>query len=381
MELIRVFLYIGVAGYGGGPAILGLVQRILVDEKRWLRAEDLLTGISLSQMLPGALVVDTVTFIGYQLRRVKGALVAVTAFLLPSFIIITALSAVYFALGGLAITQALFTGLGAAVVALIINAVVIMVRPAIKDAWAVALAAAAFCASFFFHVYLLWLIGAGALLGWAIYTRLLTSSEPPPPRGSSTPVGYWLAGVAILLVGGIILWLTMRQPLTQMVLAFLRVGLFSFGGGYAAVPLFQHEVVNAHQWLTPRQFVDGIALGQVTPGPVLITATFIGYAIYGFWGALLGTVSVFAPGIVAMLLLARGHERVRHLAWLQAMVRGVVAAYIGVLLNVTQGLARGAIHDWRTALIAFASLLVLFVWKKDPLWVVLGTAVVSPLLF
>ena len=181
-----------------------------------------------------------------------------------------------------------------------------------------------------------------------------------------------LAGALLLLRGSL---------LTQLLLATLRVGTFTFGGGYASIPLYQHEAVAIHGWLSAAQFKDGIALSQVTPGPVLITATFIGYKVFGILGAVCGSLAVFTPGCVAMFLLAHLDERIRGLCWLQAMVRGVVAAFIGLILNVTIRLAMQSLTDLRTIGLAVVAAVVLILWRRDPLWVILGTAIVSPWMF
>jgi len=155
----------------------------------------------------------------------------------------------------------------------------------------------------------------------------------------------------------------------------------SHGGGFAAVPLFQHEAVLVHHWPSTRQFLDGIALGQVTPGSVMITATFVGYRVFGVLGAIVGTLAVLTPSCLAVFLLAQRQESVSKALWAQAMIKGIVAGFIGILAFVIVHLAGHSLVDWKTVALFLAALAVLLFGKKDPLWVVLGGAILSPILF
>lgn len=378
-------LYVGIAGYGGGPAIIGYLKELFVNRYRWVDEETFFAALSLSQLLPGANALSVIEFLGYNVCGSLGAIVAPICFIFPAFVLMTVLSAVYFTFGQVPLATALFTGLGAVVVALLANALVILGRSAIKNLWAVVIAVLAFLAVFLFHVPILVIVLGCAVLGFLLYrgeSKPVNAVEVAVPATSaSTPWWFWPAWVVITLVVALALIVTYHSTSTQLFLSLLRVGALTFGGGYMSVPLFQHEAVVAHQWLTNRQFLDGIALGQITPGPVLITGTFIGYRVLGVWGALVGTIAVFLPGGLAMFFLAHQHERLSQLEWLRAMVRGVVAGFIGVLFNVILQLAQQSITDWKTASLAVVALLVLLVAKKDPLWVILGAVVVSPLLF
>lgn len=373
--------YIGIAGYGGGPAIIAYTHQYFVLRKGWVSEHDFQLGLSLSQVLPGAQALSVITFLGYRLGGAWGALVASACFLAPATLLMIALSALYFAFGQLPIVQVLFKGLGAVVVALLVNATWSMGRTALKDRRGMVIALAAFLTLLWLHTAVLVVIVAAAGVGALLYPRQplpLTEDETTgnPARGKA----LWGWGLVVLVVLGALLYITWESTATQLFLAMLRVGVFTFGGGYASVPLLQHEVVT-HQWLTIRQFLDGIALGQVTPGPVLITGTFIGYHVLGVWGAVLGTLAIFAPGGIAMFFLTRQHHRIRQLRWLWAMVRGVVAAFIGVLLFVTIQLAGQSLTDWKTVVLAAIGIVALMIWRRDPLWVILATLLASPFLF
>jgi len=381
-QLALTSLYIGITGYGG-PAIMGHIKELFVTRHRWVREQEFLTGLSLSQMLPGATGVNLITFLGYQLRGAWGAFLAPLCFIFPALVLMTLLSAVYFAYGQVPLAQALFTGLGAVVVGLLVNATVTLGRSAIRDPWGIGIALITFGLVFGLHTSILLVVISSAVLGVLIYRKqsVITPHDEETLPQHRMSWGFWIGMLGVLLVAIVLVTLTRQTLITQLFLAVLRVGVLAFGGGFTSIPLFQHEVITVHEWLTPHTFLDGIALGQITPGPVLITATFIGYRLLGVTGALVGSLAIFTPGAFAMFLLARQHERVRQLQWLHAMVRGIVAGFIGVLVSVTIQLGLHSLTDWTTVALALGSVLVLLVAKKDPVWVILGGAILSPLLF
>jgi len=387
-RLAWIAFYIGIAGYGGGPAIIGLIRQIFVDKLEWVSEEDFSTGLSLCQILPGANALSLIEFLGYTMRGSLGAIITPVCFLIPAFILMTVLSAVYFSYGQVPLAQALFTGLSATVVALLANALLILGKPAIRNWQAALIAATGFVVvivlnSLHSPLAIMAVVACSALLGLLLNRQPGSTDGTPAPVAEPAPHTPWFWPVCLLLacVFVTILALTVHTAYTQLFLALSRVGLFTFGGGFMSIPFFQHEAVETHHWLTTPQFLAGIALGQITPGPVLITGTFIGYRVLGILGALLGTIAVFLPGALGMFFLAHQHERLQQLVWLQFAVRGVVAGFIGVLLNVTLQLARQSITDWKTAIVATVSLGVLVVARKDPLWVIIGTVIVSPFLF
>lgn len=384
-QLAITSLYIGITGYGG-PAIMGNIQQHFVTRHRWVSEHDFLTGLSLSQMLPGATGINLITFMGYQLRGTWGAIIAPLFFIFPAVVLMTILSAVYFTYGQMPLVQALFIGLGAVVVGLLVNATVTLGRTAIRDPWGIGIALVTFGLVFGLHTSILLVVISNAVIGLIIYRKLPVATpelddECLVPTMHHTSRGFWIGMLCVFLVAVLLLTLTRQSLLTQLFLSVLRVGVLAFGGGFTSIPLFQHEVINVHQWLTLKTFLDGIALGQVTPGPVLITATFIGYHLLNISGALLGSLAIFLPGAFAMFLLAHQIERVRQLQWLQAMVRGIVAGFIGVLASVTIQLGLHSLTDWKTIALAVGSIVVLLVAKKDPVWVIMGGAILSPFLF
>ncbi len=368
-------------GYGG-PAIVGYMKQVFVERKKWTTEKEFITGLSLSQLLPSATGVNTIEFLGYRVGGSLGAIIAPICFITPALVLMTVLSAVYFAYGQVPLAKSLFTGLGAVVIALIVNAAVNLGRSAIKDWWAAGIAVIGFMIVRFLGAPIPLVVLVSAVAGYLIYrkkVRLAETGDDDSSNGVSRFFWLWFT----LAIGAAVtaLALTTHTKTTQLLLSILHVGVFTFGGGFMSIPIFQHQAVEVHHWLTNRQFLDGIALGQITPGPVLITAVFIGYKVLGFWGALLAGLTIFSPGALGMFIIAHQHERVSHLIWLQAMVKGIVAGFMGVLLSVIIRLGTQSIVDWKTALLA-AIALVALVWKKvDPLWVIIAGAVVSILLF
>jgi len=405
LRLAFASLYIGITGYGGGPAIIALMHRYFIDRKQWIDEHDFRIALSLSQVLPGAQAMSVIAFLGFRIRGTLGAIIAPLGLILPATALMILLSAMYFKLGQLAIAQALFTGLSAVVVALLAYVTLFMGRVMIRDRRALAIAAGAFLLLTAYNMLpffaarpavarllpvldrlpvVLFVVLTGGMVGLLAYRKVpLPGGDEEPDAQIELPTrGFWLALLGVLALVAAVLVLARGTPAGQLVLALLRVGAFTFGGGYAAIPFFQHEALVSHHWLaSQRQFLDGIALGQVTPGPVLITAAFIGYRVLGVAGALLATLAAFTPGVAAMFVLAHLHEKIRRLQWLQATVRGVVAAFVGLLLSVTIQLGIASLTDWRAILLALVAALVLIVWKKDPIWVILGGALVSPFLF
>lgn len=384
LKLAVTCLIIGVTGYGG-PAILGQMKRVFVDRMEWINDEQFLTGLSLSQMLPGATGGNLIGFLGYQARGSWGAIIAPLCFFAPSLMLMTVLSAIYFRFGQVPLAKTIFLGLGAIVVALLFNATLTLGRSAIRDIRAIAVAVAAFLIVQLLHAPILEVVAISGLSGLLIYGRqyrgAASTHEPPPDRCGQQPPRIWWGWIVASAMLVLLLGLTARTEATRLFLSITRVGVLAFGGGFTSIPLFQREAVAVHPWLTTREFLDGIALGQITPGPVLVTATFIGYHVLGVRGALLGSIAIFAPGTLATFVMAHQHGRVKDLWWLQAAVKGIAASFIGVLLSVTVTLAIHSLVDWKTVSLAVAATIVLIAAKKDPVWVILGGTAASILLF
>ena len=330
------------------------MQRDLVEKRRWLSEREFLNGVALGQTMPGPLAAQVVMWIGFLQSGTIGALATAAVFILPSFLLVLAVAAVYVPNQGLAIVQDLFYGIAPAVMAVIAVAAVKLARLTDKrdpKLWAITVAIGVVTGVTGAEVALLF-IAAGLVM---ILLEALPHFRRRPRRGGSDPAQ---PPRAFTMPGGgasfkILTGLATGGTLAALGLFFLKAGAFIFGSGLAIVPFLREGVVNQHHWLTERQFLDAVAMGLITPGPVVITAAFIGYLVGGLAGA-----------IVAWFVRHQDN------AQLKAFVRGATAAAAGAIAGATVVLSRGAIVDWKTAVIAAAALAFVLRFKnREPLLV------------
>ena len=380
-ELAQTFFLIGLTSYGG-PAIVAQIRTVTVHKKRWLTDDEFQESLAFCQTLPGPIAVQTAAHVGWRMGGALGALLVTVAYVLPTFVFMLALSALYVRLGELPAVVSVLQGLRAVVVAIVMDSILSMARPALKDWRGVLMAAAAAAAL---------LLGAGALLvllGSALAATLLLWGMKPPEEkerrgeGAARPTQRWttiatILTVALLFSGAVALSGAWNPALPGLALTMVKVDMLAFGGGYTAIALMHDQVVKVHPWLTSPEFLDGLALGQITPGPVMITATFVGYKVAGMAGALVATVGIFLP---SWLLLAPQFQRMRSLVLVHRMVRGLLAAFVAMLVYVLWQVAQAAVGDWRGWLVTAAALAALRA-KIPPLWVVGAGVVVSAMLF
>ena len=382
-EIAGAFLRIGATAYGG-PAIVAQIRKVTVVERGWLTEEEFAESLAFCQTLPGAIAVQTAAHVAWRLRGPMGALVATFTYVLPAFLLMLGLSAAYVATGSVAWVEAALQGLHAVVVAIILDSILSMLRPALRDWRGVLIAAVAALAL---------VLKAGALpvlLGSALLAVPLFWGQPPPDgKGAGpgrTPPRHGWRGVAAILAAGALFVLLVASAglldprLPPLAVTMVKVDLLAFGGGYTAVALMHDQVVRVHPWLTNQQFLDGLVMGQITPGPVILTATFIGYQVAGVAGAFMATAAIFMPSWLLLALLAPQFARIRGLAWVYRMVRGLLAAFVAMLVWVLIQVGGDAVGDWRGLALGAAAFIALRV-KVAPLWVVAGGIVASVILF
>jgi len=371
---LRYFLGLGTWGFGGPIATVGYMQRDLVEKRKWLTEPDFLNGVALGQTMPGPLAAQVVMWVGFLQRGSIGALATAGTFILPSFALVLAVAAIYVPNQGLPIVQSLFHGIAPAVMAVIAVAAVKLARLTDKrdpKLWAISVLIGVVTAVTGAEVALLF-VAAGAIM--------IALEAPPrirrrPSRGSSErPPG--LPGISLLGSGGsfkVLTGVATAGTLAALGLFFLKAGTFIFGSGLAIVPFLREGVVRQHHWLTERQFLDAVAIGLITPGPVVITAAFIGYLVGGLAGAGVATVAIFVPIYLGVILPGPWFVRHQHNPQVQAFVRGATAAAAGAIAGATVVLSRGVIIDWRTALVAIGSLAFVLRFKnREPILVVLA---------
>jgi chromate transporter len=391
LEILKAALYVGTVGYGG-PAILATMKKVIVQQKKWITDEEFLNALSLAQILPGATFFNMLGYIGYKLQGLRGGILAPFVFALPATASITILAWAYFTFGNLNFVHSIFMGLGAMVVALLINATMIMGKSIFPGTdrtsyKGIVIAALSFLGIHFLRWNVVYIIVVSGVLGalFFYYGNALEPDKGPSDAGveKDAPrtggLQHFLASA--LLVGGLAVVFWSVAETWTLFTTFGKIGLLAFGGGFTAVPLIQHVAVDGMRWLDPTAFRDGIAMGQITPGPVLITATFIGYKVKGIVGAVAATLGIFTPPLVLMMLAVRVHAKIKELKIAKAIVKGFLSGFVGLLLSVVLQFGVQSLIDWRTWSILAVSVLYLWVWKKNVVWLILGTIGVSLLVF
>lgn len=367
-EVVGYFLRLGTLGFGGPVALVGLMEKELVQQRGWLSKDEMRDAIAVAQSLPGPLAIQVGIFISYMRAGFWGAWAGGWAFILPNFLIVAALGALYVHFGGLSWMAAIFYGVSPAVIALILHSCWRLARLGMEDWLQWAIAAACFAVTVALEAEVAVLFIVAGLVGLAHYGTLFR--RPPPPAGTDLV----LIPLASAATGGA----SAATPasLGKLIVFFLKAGSLTFGSGLVIVPFLEKGLVQQTGWLDAHQFLVAVAIGMMSPGPVVITATFVGYLVAGFWGALIATVGIFLPSFLLILFVApmlmhhRGNKNV------QGFVKGAYAAAIGTILGASVLLGRIAIGDWLTALIALASLAALFRWKiSNPLLMAAAAAI------
>jgi chromate transporter len=351
------FLRLGCFGFGGPIALVGYMQKDLVEERQWIPQQDYLEGLAFSQLAPGPLAAQLAMYLGFVRAGLWGATVVGVAFILPSFVMVIAIGEAYVHFGGTHIIAALFYGIGAAVIGIIARSAMKLVKTSLKKDW------------------LLWGVFLVLALSTAITEREIV----------------WLflaAGFLVMLLRTAPLSWNRRHaiylfaPLSlstgktgALLVFFLKASLFVFGSGLAIVPFLHGGVVQEHHWLTEAQFLDAVAVAMITPGPVVITSAFIGYLVAGFPGACAAALGVFLPVYLFVILVGPFYKRFSQNSQVRSFVQGVTAAATGAIAGAVVVLAKHSIRDFWTLGIAVATFLILTKWKvPEPIIIVLAGA-------
>jgi chromate transporter len=365
-ELVRYFLRLGLLGFGGPVALVGQMERELVDDRKWLSKEQMREAIAICQSLPGPLAIQVGIYIAWLRGGFWGAWAGGWAFILPNFIIVAALGALYVYLGDLQPVTAIFYGVSPAVIALILHSCYRLAKLGMEDwlQWAIAAVCLVVTVILQTEVALLF-IGAG-IVGILYYGNIFKQTPATLPAIVVMPAAT--APIAPVATG---------STLGKLLLFFLKAGSLTFGSGLVIVPFLEQGLVQQYGWLDERQFLIAVAVGMISPGPVVITATFVGYLVAGFWGSLVSTIGIFLPSFLLVLIVAPLLARHRGNANVQGFVKGAYGAAIGTILGACILLGKIAIGDWLTALIAIVSLAVLFRWKVSNPLLIAATSIVG----
>jgi chromate transporter len=372
-ELTLYFLRLGFMGFGGPVALVGQMERELVGDRKWLSREEMREAVAVCQSLPGPLAIQVGIFIAYLRGGFWGAWAGGWAFVLPNFLIVASLGALFVHFGDLKGVNGIFYGVSPAVIALILHSSYRLSKLGMEDSlqWLIALVCFAVTILLEAEIALLFLAsGAVGVLYYGTFGK-----GKPVTLTSVVPVG------AVPLLAAMQPGPVSGSILLKLLLFFLKAGAFTFGSGLVIVPFLQQGLVTDYGWLGEREFLIAVAIGMISPGPVVITATFVGYLVAGFWGSLASTVGIFLPSFLIVLIAAPIVARNRASANLQGFIKGAYGAAIGSILGACVLLGKIAIGDWLTALIGLASLLVLFRWKVSNPLLIAVTAIIGLIAF
>jgi chromate transporter len=357
-RLLAIFLKIGSIGFGGGMAVIALMEQELVRKSRVIPLDEFVHGVGLGQIL-GAFSVNAALFTGFRLFGIAGALLSAAAFLTPSIVLVIILSDLYFRYHAVPALQNAVAGLAPVVIALILDAGWSIGRKVLRT-WAAGLIAAGSLVAGVGKLNAIWVLVAAGASGFLLSAR---SADPklPDRRGTTG------AGRAHLLS----FVLPTAVPASKLVATFFKIGLVFFGGGFVLVPVLYDRLVTQLGWLKPQEFLDGVAISNLTPGPITVLATFAGYHLAGVTGALAATAALYAPGMALMLAICHQYARFHNDSRARRFLAGVNPAVVGLILSAALLLGRGAVTSWRGYVLLGVSSSVLIGLRWPPAVVLL----------
>ena len=438
----RTFLIIGATGFGGGVAVIAQIRRLVVHQRRWLSDEEFLDAVSLAQSLPGANAANAITYIGLKMAGVRGALVSVSAFILPSFLIMIGLTITHTYLYEIPDAQRIFQGFNAAVVGLIVATTVRLGKTAMQQQWHLELGVAVAFLLIFTQTTVVEVVLLAGITGFIIrtwksrlrhrvreqwqrerktQTKLLKAEQharqqaaemiergdrltgdyqleatinrrsgttrggepptsPPPKTAINAETKPGVTGklrcftpLVILSMLPLVTWPIISKLVVvwQLATIFLRVGTITFGGGFVMIPQIEMDVCEVHRWMDHRTFADGMAFGQITPGPVLITATFIGYKVAGIIGAFIATLAAFLPSFIMTIIAGTSIDRFRTNFQVQAFLSGVAPAVVGMLAAAGVSLAKSGLGTPESYAVATLACLLMLRARLNPVIIII----------
>jgi chromate transporter len=372
-DLVNYFFKLGLTGFGGPVALVGYMHRDLVEERKWISEQEYKDGLALAQLAPGPLAAQLSIYLGFVHYRIWGATLAGVAFVIPSFIMVVTLGIAYKLLGGLPWMQALFYGVGAAVVGIITISSYRLAEKSISKFNVKALGANWILWMFFILAAIITILTQKEEVLLFVVAGLVYMLVKAPPAWIKRP-----AVVNSVLIAGMGFWNFELNTLWKIAIFFTKAGAFVFGSGLAIVPFLHGGVVTEYKWLSEHEFIDAVAVAMITPGPVVITVGFIGYLVAGFPGAAVAALATFLPCYLFTILPAPYFHKYGKLPSIKAFVDGITAAVIGALAGAVIVIGIRTIRDIPTMLIAIATILILLNTKKikEP-YIILLAAVIG----
>lgn len=374
-SLFWIFFKIACTSFGGFMAMIAVVQNVVVERRKLLSSTDMADGISLASILPGPVAVNLVAYVGYRLRGAAGAAISAIAIVLPSLTLILLLSVAYFRYGQVPAVSRLFLGFIPAMTAIILAAAWNMARRSVTSVREAALVVAA--AAVLLAVGGVWstlgiVLGAGVLGSWWFREHGGPPGSPPLPPAPRLPK----PGVSKLQA--VMPFVTTAAPLlsydpgllAKIFFTFGGMSLMLFGGAYVFIPLIQEVVVEGHGWVTQQEFIDAVAMGQVTPGPILVSAAFVGLKIAGLAGALAATLGIYLPSALLMIASSRVLDHIKRSAVIRAALRGVRPAVVGMIFAAAVVIGKSAAPVWVSVAIFVAALLALLRFRIEAVWII-----------
>lgn len=380
------FLKLGATAFGGYMSLVAIVQKQLVEVDKKLKEEDLLDGISLTSVLPGPVAVNTIAYVGYQLRGVPGAIAAFAGIILPSFFLVIFLSWLYFSYGNIPAVKNVFSGITPAITALIVTVAIGMTRKTIKLSaqWTICLLAALLLILVGGFAVTFLLIIVSGVAGAFLFRQSAEQALPGDEKIHFENKQLVMSGVVFLLLLCTLLWGGQYPGApkdVQILSTFSGISLTLFGGGYVVIPALHELFVENLNWLTSAEFADGIAIGQITPGPIFVTATFIGYKVAGVLGAFLATVAIFTPPAVLTVLLSRFVKILNQSSVVKAAMKGVRAAVIGMIFASAITIGQTITPSVVSAIIFAAIFIISLKYTISPVYLIIASGVAGFILF
>ena len=372
--LFWTFLKIGSIAWGGFMGLISVVQNEVVNRHQLISEEEMLDGISLATLLPGPIAVNVVAYCGYKLRGGIGALISTVAVILPTFLLLLGLTMAYFRWGSLPTVDSAFAGFIPAVAAIILNAAWGMQKKAIKGwpEFMLGITAAGLLLGIGgFYLTLGLVLGAG-LIGWLLF-REKTATDNFTITTTRFSVKWVLSSLLLIMFVGLFLFPIPginNYPELHLLSIFSGMSLMLFGGGFVFIPLIQEVVVDGLHWVSHDEFVAAIAMGQITPGPILISAAFIGYKVAGFFGATIATIAIFFPSALLMIMASQALEWFKTSPHIRAALRGIRAVVVGLIFAAAIVIVQTVEPHWSSLVIFIATLLALMKFKLDIIWII-----------
>jgi chromate transporter len=359
LEIASLFFKIGTIGFGGPAVTIGMMEEETVHKRKWVSSEYFMEMLAATNIVPGPNATEMSAHLGYLRAGIPGLLVGGISFILPGAALSLLLAVIYTKFGSLPEVSGLFQGINPVVAAILTSAFLRLGKSAFTDYKTAIIGVISLIAAFLGVSEVPLIFGSG-LLAMLLYSK---------PAANFLPL---VLGFSSLYQAKFTLTTVFNNQLVQLGLFFLKVGALLFGSTYVLISFIQREVVNQYHWLTYQQMLDAVAAGQITPGPISSTATFTGYVIAGMPGALVATLGMFIPSFLIVIFTGKYLPKISRIPLVQFFLKGVTASAVALIAHTTFGIYQAAIIDIPTALLAAVSLFLLFRYKLDAIWVILG---------